>query len=75
MERSPLARRIRAFRKLKGYTQQEFAVKLEIPVNWLGNIERGSKLPDEQLIERIACILEIDVAELLVSREEVLADA
>ncbi|WP_082691260.1 helix-turn-helix domain-containing protein [Paenibacillus rubinfantis] len=36
MEKNQLARRIRAFRKLKGHTQLEFAEQLDISIGILG---------------------------------------
>ncbi|MBX4341346.1 helix-turn-helix domain-containing protein, partial [Mycobacterium tuberculosis] len=44
-------RRIRAFRKLKGYTQEGFAKDLGISVSVLGEVERGNRLPNDQLIQ------------------------
>ena len=43
MEAEKWGRRIRAFRKLKGYTQESFAKDLGISVSVLGEIERGNK--------------------------------
>lgn len=45
MEAEIWGRRIRAFRKLKGYTQEGFAKALGISVSILGEIERGNRLP------------------------------
>lgn len=42
MEAEIWGRRIRAFRKLKGYTQEGFAKALGISVSILGEIERGN---------------------------------
>jgi transcriptional regulator with XRE-family HTH domain len=64
MEGLRLGNRIRAFRKLKGFTQQEFAKELGISVAVLGSIERGMKNPSDQLLERIVGLLSIDVQEL-----------
>ena len=36
-----MGRRIRAFRKLKGYTQEGFAKALGVSVSVLGEVERG----------------------------------
>ena len=48
MEAEKWGRRIRAFRKLKGYTQEGFAKKLGISVSIIGEIERGNRMPTEQ---------------------------
>ena len=57
-------RRIRAFRKLKGYTQEGFAKDLGISVSVLGEVERGNRLPNNQLIEEVAAALNVTVEEL-----------
>ena len=43
MEKSSLAQRIRAFRKFKGYTQNELADLLGVSIAILGAIERGTR--------------------------------
>jgi len=69
MEVHRLGNRIRAYRKLKGYTQQEFAEKMGVSVALLGSVERGIKEPSEELLQRMGDLLGIDVNELLTSRE------
>ena len=64
MEAEKWGRRIRAFRKLKGFTQETFAKKLGIPVSVLGDIERGNRMPPDHLIEQIAMVLNISKNEL-----------
>lgn len=64
MGESIWGRRIRAFRKLKGYTQEDFAKKIGISVSVLGEIERGNRNPSEELIEVIADVLKISIDEL-----------
>ena len=64
MEYDQLAQRVRAFRKLKGFTQQELAEKLEISVAVLGSLERGTRKPDPKLLERICQTLGISYEEL-----------
>lgn len=65
MEGHRLGNRIRAYRKLKGYTQQEFAGKLGISVALLGSVERGMKEPSDNLLEQIGQLLGIELKELL----------
>ena len=48
MEYDQLAQRIRAFRKLKGYTQQQLADRLEVSVAVLGSLERGTRKPEAE---------------------------
>jgi transcriptional regulator with XRE-family HTH domain len=64
MEYDQLAQRIRAFRKLKGFTQQELADKLEVSVAVLGSLERGTRKPEARLLGKIAETLGIDYEEL-----------
>lgn len=64
MEKNALAQRIRAFRKLKGYTQNELAQKLEVSISVLGSIERGTRKVDLKMIRKISDALGIDPEEL-----------
>ncbi|GIN88369.1 transcriptional regulator [Heyndrickxia sporothermodurans] len=64
MEIDKWGRRIRAFRKLKGYTQEGLAKELGISVSILGEIERGSRLPSEEFLGNVANLLEISVEDL-----------
>ena len=57
-------KRIRAFRKLKGYTQEDLAKSLHLSVTVLGAIERGQKVPPPVLLEEIAKQLNISLVEL-----------
>lgn len=58
-----LARRIRAFRKLKGITQQSLAEQTGISLAMLGMIERGTRVPTEEQLIKIADTLVISLAE------------
>ena len=51
METDKWGRRIRAFRKLKGYTQEGLAKILGISVSVLGEIERGNRMPAKSVLE------------------------
>lgn len=64
-----ISRRIRAFRKLKGYTQQELADVLGVSVAVIGSVERGTRTPKQRLLEDIAHALQIDVNEFLTPDE------
>lgn len=57
-------RRIKAYRKLKGYTQIQFARELGISVSVMGEVERGNRIPSIELIEQITNVLDISVKEL-----------
>ena len=64
MEESLYGRRIRAFRKLKRVQQVEFAKRLGISTTILGRMERGEKIPTEDMLLKIAQELQIDINEL-----------
>ncbi|WP_456277115.1 helix-turn-helix domain-containing protein [Bacillus sp. AK128] len=69
MEAEKWGRRIRAFRKLKGYTQEDFAKDLGISVSVLGEVERGNRLPSQELLDNIASALNISLDELTPNNE------
>ncbi|MDN4070668.1 helix-turn-helix transcriptional regulator [Paenibacillus sp. FSL R5-0407] len=64
MENRHLAPRIRAFRKLKGFTQQQLADESGISLAVLGAIERGNRRAEDQILNKIADVLGITLAEL-----------
>ncbi|MFP5116262.1 helix-turn-helix domain-containing protein [Bacillaceae bacterium C204] len=64
MEAEKWGRRIRAYRKLKGFTQEGFSRELGVSVSILGEIERGNRLPAAELLERIAESLKITIDDL-----------
>ncbi len=64
MEAEKWGRRIRAYRKLKGYTQESFAKELGVSVSIIGEIERGNRLPTGDLLNKIGSTLNISLEEL-----------
>lgn len=64
MENMQLANRIRAFRKLRGLTQQELAAKTGISLAILGTIERGNRVVTEKELARIVEALGVSASEL-----------
>lgn len=64
MENLQLAQRIRAFRKLKGLTQQELASRINVSLAVLGAIERGNRRAEDQILVKIADELGITLEEL-----------
>ena len=59
------ALRIRAFRKLKGFTQTELAERIGVSVSVLGAVERGARKADPKLVKMISEALDISTEELL----------
>lgn len=59
-----MGRRIRAFRKLKGLTQQELADRSGISLAVLGAVERGNRRSEDKILDKIANVLEIPLEEL-----------
>lgn len=59
-----LGQRIRAFRKLKGFTQQELAGQSGISLAVLGAIERGNRQVEDQILIKISDCLGISLQEL-----------
>ncbi|MNM74643.1 HTH-type transcriptional regulator SinR [compost metagenome] len=59
-----MAKRIRAFRKLKGFTQQELAEQSGVSLAILGAIERGNRRVEDQILNKIADILGVTLTEL-----------
>jgi transcriptional regulator with XRE-family HTH domain len=66
--RAVVARNLRVLRKLKGFTQEEFADLAGINRNYVGQIEREEKSPTVDMIEKLAIVLSVQPAELLNNR-------
>ncbi|TCZ74348.1 XRE family transcriptional regulator [Paenibacillus albiflavus] len=64
MDKNVIARRVRAFRKLKGHTQAELAEMIGVSMAVLGSIERGTRKPDMKILQRISAILHVGIEEL-----------
>ncbi|MEH7108247.1 MULTISPECIES: helix-turn-helix domain-containing protein [Bacillaceae] len=64
MEAEKWGRRIRAYRKLKGFTQESFSKELGVSVSIIGEIERGNRLPTGDLLEKIIKCLNVSIEEL-----------
>ena len=60
-----LGKRIRYFRRLRGYTQEDFAFELNTSPAHVSNIERGIKKPSLQKLLEICSILNITLNDLL----------
>lgn len=64
MEADKWGRRIRAFRKLKGFTQDSFSKELGVSVSVLGEIERGNRLPSAELLKRASQVLRVSIEDM-----------
>jgi transcriptional regulator with XRE-family HTH domain len=56
--------RVKAYRILRGYTQEELANKVGLSVPPLGKIERGQSTPIPYTLQRLALALEVTVDDL-----------
>ena len=57
---------IKYYRKSKSLTQAMLAEKVEVSTVYISYIERGSKVPSLKLLGKIANVLEVHPAELLI---------
>ncbi|MEJ9231963.1 helix-turn-helix domain-containing protein [Peribacillus butanolivorans] len=64
MEGEKWGRRIRAFRKLKGFTQEGFAKEIGVSVSLLGEVERGNRNPSESFLMEVSDVLRVSIEEL-----------
>ncbi|WP_150275608.1 helix-turn-helix domain-containing protein [Paenibacillus tepidiphilus] len=65
MDTKRIGLRVRAFRKLKGYTQQELADYVGVSLAVLGAVERGNRRLEDKILNKIADVLDMSVAELI----------
>lgn len=70
MDTKRVGRRVKGFRKLKGYTQVEFAKELDVSMAVIGNIERGTAQASEALLEDIVAKLQITKEELTLESDD-----
>ncbi len=57
-------KRLRELRKAQGYSQEGFALTVELDRTYIGGIERGERNPGLKTILRIAEALGVPVAEM-----------
>lgn len=78
MTKGTFGLRLRGFRKKKGLTIEQLAERVGLSTNYLGDVERGKKLPSMATLIRIVNVLDISADELLkddVNRADYLVDA
>ena len=56
---------LKAYRKAKGLTQEELAVRLHVVRQTVSKWEKGLSVPDADLLVRLAEVLEVSVSQLL----------
>ena len=56
---------IRNFRKDRGLTQEELAIRLNVVRQTVSKWEKGLSVPDVDLLQRLADVLEVSVSQLL----------
>lgn len=61
---------IRRYRKLRHLTQEILAEKLDVSTIYISYLERGSKVPSLELLVKIANVLEVEPAMLLLPDQE-----
>ena len=57
--------RIMQNRLKRGFTREAFAEKVDLSINYVGDIERGKKTPSFETLIRIANVLEVSADDLL----------
>lgn len=64
MVQETFTRRLRAYRKLKQWTQRDLAHRLGVSVAVVGGLERGTRAPTDREIEQLAQLLHVTKSEL-----------
>lgn len=59
---------IRTLRKAKGFTQEDFAVRLNVVRQTVSKWERGLSVPDSEMLIKISELLGVSVSDLLGSK-------
>jgi transcriptional regulator with XRE-family HTH domain len=62
--RQQLGQRLKHLRRLRGYTQERLAERIDISPKYLSSIERGVENPTLDLLGRLAQGLEVELYEL-----------
>ncbi|WP_370870599.1 helix-turn-helix domain-containing protein [Arcanobacterium wilhelmae] len=66
--RLEVARSLRHWRSIRGYTQSELADELGVPQSWVSNIESSARRLDVVEAEVICDVLGISISQLLDNR-------
>ena len=65
-----LQENIKNFRKERGLTQEELAIRVNVVRQTVSKWEKGQSVPDAELLQRIAEVLEVTVSQLLGQEKE-----
>jgi len=60
-----LARNVRVFRELKGWSQEELAERADVHRTYVSQVERGLRNPTIVIVERLAKALKMTASDLL----------
>jgi putative transcriptional regulator len=60
-----LSNQLKAYRKQKGYTQEEVAQQLQVVRQTVSKWEHGTAVPDATMLQQLAQIYEVNVSDLL----------
>lgn len=66
-----LQENIKAFRKNRGLTQEELAIRVNVVRQTVSKWEKGLSVPDADMLQKIADVLEVTVSQLLGEEKEV----
>ena len=69
MDKEKTGEYIRALRKNKGWTQMQLAEQLHISDKAVSKWERGISFPDIELMEELAQVFQVDVADIIRGEE------
>jgi len=65
-----LQENIKRFRKERGLTQEELAIRVNVVRQTVSKWEKGQSVPDADLLQKIAEVLEVQVSQLLGEEKE-----
>lgn len=65
-----LQENIKNFRKERGLTQEELAIRVNVVRQTVSKWEKGQSVPDADLLQKIAEVLEVTVSQLLGQEKE-----
>ncbi|MDP3868389.1 helix-turn-helix domain-containing protein [Phenylobacterium sp.] len=60
-----LGRNVRAFRRLRGLSQEQLALEADMKRSYVSDLERGTRNPTVRAVGRLAVALGVSAADLL----------